>query len=51
MPSIARYALVQPRPPLGAVGGGVDATLLHGVAVASLERFVSWMAAEIVAMA
>ena len=35
--------------PLGAVGGFVDATFLRGAADASLERFVTWMAAEIVA--
>lgn len=33
--------------PLGAVGEIVDATLLHGVATASLERFVTWLAEEI----
>ena len=33
--------------PMGAVGEIVDATLLHGVATASLERFVTWLAEEI----
>jgi len=33
--------------PLGAVGEIVDATLLHGVATASLERFLTWLAEEI----
>ena len=33
--------------PLGGLGAIADATLLHGVAHASLERFVAWMAAEI----
>ena len=35
--------------PLGPVGEIVDATLLHGVATASLERFITWLAEQIAA--
>jgi hypothetical protein len=35
--------------PLGAVGEIVDATLLHGVATATLERFIAWLAGQIAA--
>ena len=30
-------------PPFGAIGAAIDATALHGVARATLERFVDWL--------
>ena len=37
--------------PFGAAGEAVDATVLHGVARQSLDRFVGWLADEITARA
>lgn len=36
-------------PPLGAIGAGIDATLMHGVAQTCVGRFVTRLAKEIVA--
>ncbi|MDE2483289.1 MAG: hypothetical protein KGN02_14015 [bacterium] len=34
-------------PPLGAIGAGADAALLHGAAEGSLRAFLTWLASEV----
>jgi hypothetical protein len=35
------------RPPLGVLGAGIDASLLHGTAERSLRRFLDWLAGDV----